>query len=293
MYLYILCINNYNWALRLYTYIRIRIFLNTIISLRRSINILYDFLNFETAVSNFSVYNIFFQLFLQLHPKSSYLNDRKKVSRYAGMQSRNKIFSYHPLSKAHIPTSILPELANLPHLQDQSKSAALSRKPRVFFGQTELPLRSGSFIAENRGGFWRGWPSILRGLYPPQSIQNGLHTEEKASGYGLPSYPSFNPLLLPSTTLSSCLHRSHASTMFVRLSSRVCACTPRDTDNGMYRWCKLCILWWNERSFDEVGWKGRFTENGVKRFIGALVWYLDSLWCKFVVRLIVGMKLGG
>lgn len=47
------------------------------------------------------------------------------------------------------------------------------------------------------------------------------------------------------------------------------------------------------RSFDEVGWKGRFKENGVKRFIGALVWYLDSLWCKFVVRLIVGMKLDG
>lgn len=69
------------------------------------------------------------------------------------MQSRDKIFSRHPLSKAHMPTSILPKLANLPHPQDQSNPAALSGKPRVFFGQTELSLRSGGFIAENKGGF--------------------------------------------------------------------------------------------------------------------------------------------
>lgn len=78
-----------------------------------------------------------------------YFQAPKKIAEMCGITIKSLLLGS---PKAHMPACIYPSRPS-PTPLDQSKSPALSAKPRVFLGRTELPLRSGRFIVENRGGF--------------------------------------------------------------------------------------------------------------------------------------------
>lgn len=275
MYLYILCINNYNWALRLYTYIRIRIFLNTIISLRRSTNFLYDFLNFETAVSNFSVYNIFFQLFFIV---ITYFCNYIQKARISTIVRKSRGTQACKVAIKSSPT-ILSLKRTYPHLFYPSwPTCPIPRTNR------SLPL-----YRENRGcsSGRRNCPCVPVALSPKIGVvfEGGgrrfcadctLHRAYRTASIQKKRPPAMAFHLIPLSTPFFCLQppspRVYIVPMLRRCSSVYLRVFARARHAIRIMECiddASCAFYGG--SFDEVGWKGRFTENGVKRFIGALV----------------------
>lgn len=85
-----------------------------------------------------------------------------------------------------------------PHPLDQSKSPALSARPRVFLGQTELPLRSGRFIVENRGGFQ------IKGVMDvdfARTVPSGKRIRAASAQRERPPAMAFHLIPLPPTSL--------------------------------------------------------------------------------------------